>query len=83
MLDNLRDQASSSPIYNQGQPKPELPEKSKAPKARKPRRGLDKITGMTAPQRFFVAFMLFIMVFIFGSALLVLTGVVVIPGMTF
>lgn len=80
MLDNLRDQAASPQNFEENEPKPELPGLRKPPKRRKT---LDQAIGMTAPQRFFVAFMLFIMVFLLGTALLVVTGTVVIPGLTF
>jgi Trk-type K+ transport system membrane component len=80
MLDNLRDQASSSPLF---QPEEEPPEKSpKKPKVRSPRRSFDRTIGMNAQQRFLLVFMLFVFVAILGSALLLVTGKVVPPFLT-
>ncbi len=77
MLDNLRDQASSSPLFQpEEEPQPEKPKKGKVPG---PRRSFDRRTGMNAQQRFFLAFMLFIVVAMLGSALLLVTGKVVPP----
>ncbi len=77
MLDNLRDQASSSQIFHDDEPPAELPDQPKLPK---PRRTFDQITGMTAPQRFALSFMLLIIVFMMGVAFLVLTSKIVLPG---
>ena len=82
MLDNLRDQASSSPFLQEDGSKPELPKEQKPPKPPKPprpHRTFDQMTGMTALQRFALVFMLFIIVCLLGAALLVLTEKVVLP----
>jgi hypothetical protein len=76
MLDNLRDQASSSPLFQENAPKPDLPDRPKPPKVR---RSFDQITGMTALQRFTLVFMLFIIVCLLGVTLLILTNKVVLP----
>jgi hypothetical protein len=73
MLDNLRNQAS----FQEDEPV-ETPE-VKPPKQKKPRRGLDKMTGMTAPQRFALALMLFFIVCLFGTLLLFISGKVLLP----
>lgn len=76
MLDNLRDQASSSPMFQDETPKPDLPDQPKPPKVR---RTFDQMTGMTALQRFTLVFMLFIIVCLLGVTLLILTNKVVLP----
>ena len=76
MLDNLRDQAAQSPMFQEQAPKPELPDQPKPPKAR---RSFDQVTGMTALQRFTLVFMLFIIVLLVGVTLLILTNKVVLP----
>jgi len=78
MLDNLRDQTSSTPFFQEEKPAPKKPDKLDKPKPPpSPRRSLDQLTGMTAPQRFFLALMLLMIVCLLGIALLVLTGKVV------
>ncbi len=81
MLDNLRSQTSFEPGPEEPEPfEPEKPKKQpKQRPARKPRRTLDQITRMKAPQRFMLAVMLAIVVCLLGTALLVLTGKVVPP----
>jgi hypothetical protein len=76
MLDNLRDQAASSPLFQDETPKPDLPDQPKPPKVR---RSFDQVTGMTALQRFTLVFMLFIIVLLLGVTLLILTNRVVLP----
>ena len=76
MLDNLRDQASSLPMFQDETPKPDLPDQPKPPK---PRRTFDQMTGMTALQRFTLVFMLFVIVCLLGVTLLILTNKVVLP----
>jgi hypothetical protein len=76
MLDNLRDQASfqeDEELQDSNPPRP--------PKPRKPRTGFDKITGMTAMQRFALAVMLSIMVCLLGTMLLLISGKIVPPFM--
>jgi hypothetical protein len=51
---------------------------AKRPSAKK--KGGNKILGMTAPQRFVVVTLLFVMVCALGVALLVLTGSIAFPG---
>jgi hypothetical protein len=72
MLDNLRDQATF-----QEEEKPLDSNAPKPPKQRKPykpRRSFDQITNMTAPQRFALAVMLFIIVCLLGWMLLLISG---------
>ncbi len=76
MLDNLRDQASSSSLFHEEEPPPEF---QKQPKAPRPHRTFDQRIGITAFQRFLLAFMFFIIVLMLGSALLLVTGKVVPP----
>jgi hypothetical protein len=73
MLDNLRDQATFTD---------DEPLETEAPKPVRPRRrrsGFDQMTGTTAPQRFFLAVMLAIVVCLAGVAILFLTGKIVLP----
>ena len=73
MLDNLRNQATFTE---------EEPLESEAPgpnRQRRKRHGFDQITGTTAPQRFFLAVMLAIVVCLMGTALLFLSGKIVFP----
>jgi hypothetical protein len=84
MLDDLRNQTSFEPGDEEPQPfEPEKPQKQpKQPKQRpapRPRRTLDQITHMKASQRFFLSVMLLITVCLLGTALLVLTGKMVLP----
>ncbi len=72
MLDNLRDQASF-----QEEEEPLDPDAPKPPKLRKPRRSLDQITHMTAQQRFALAVMAIVIVFLLGTLLLVISGKIV------
>lgn len=72
MLDNLRDQATF-----QEEEKPLDSNAPKPPKQRKPykpHRSIDQITNMTAPQRFALAVMLFIIVCLLGWMLLLISG---------
>ncbi len=83
MLDNLRSQTSFEP--GEEEPvslEPEKPQKTKPKRQRLsfgPRQSLDQITRMKAPQRFMLAIMLAIVVCLLGTALLILTGKVVLP----
>ena len=75
MLDNLRDQASSSSLFNEEEPSSDAP-KPKAPRRRK---NLSRSVGLTAQRRFFLSLMLFIVVALLGTTLLLITGKVVPP----
>jgi hypothetical protein len=72
MLDNLRNQSS----FQEEQSTPEVQEQ---PKPQKRRKTLDQMTGMTAPQRFFLALMLLVIVCLLGTMALVVTGTVYLP----
>ena len=76
MLDDLRN--SSSFIDEE-----DTDEQEEAVIQRRPVRQRNKETfmGMTAQQRFILSLMMFFMVCMLGSAALILTGSVVIPGM--
>jgi hypothetical protein len=74
MLDNLREQATfqdDEPLEPEPPPKPV--------RKRRERRGFDRATGTTAPQRFMLAVMLFIVVCLVGAVLLVLLNKVAVP----
>lgn len=77
MLDNLRNQATFEPD-EEDEEKIEAV-KPAPPKPRKPRRTLDQITGTTDKQRLILAIMFFIMVCLFGTMALIITGRVVLP----
>ena len=69
MFDNLRDQANATPIPDEH---PEFnPTTSTGPVRRK---SSGQFLGMTAEQRFFVTFILMIMVCILGAMCLLVTG---------
>jgi hypothetical protein len=71
MLDNLRDQSSSSPFFQEEIPDAAPIETFAAP-AHAPKANL--IFGMTPVQRFIVATMLFFMVCIVGTMFLIVLG---------
>jgi hypothetical protein len=71
MLDNLRDQASSSPYFQQDDEPIEEPQ---GPVALPPRRSIDQITGMTPQQRFIIAIMMLVIVCLLGAMFLMVTG---------
>jgi hypothetical protein len=73
MLDNLRDQATFI------DDEPLEPEAPKPTRKRRKRTGFDQMTGTTAPQRFFLAVLLAIVVCLVGAAFLFLTGKIVLP----
>jgi uncharacterized membrane protein len=76
MLDNLRDQAAQSEYFQEE----EAPAFEEPVLTRRPaRRGIDQITGMTAQQRFLLAFMFLILVCLLGTMFLLVTGRVVPP----
>jgi hypothetical protein len=69
MFDNLREQANSSPLYeNEAQF-----QSAEEPGAAAPRTS-DRLLGMTPAQRFFVSLMLMIMVCLVGAMFLLVTG---------
>lgn len=71
MFDNLREQASSSPFYEEEAQFQQAAGASAAP----PRRTSNgRLLGMTGPQRFFVAVMLMFTVCIVGTLVLLVTG---------
>lgn len=76
MFDNLRDQAASSPYFQQ---EDELIEERQLPGMPPPRRTLDQITGMTAQQRFMVAAMLLMVVCLLGTISLIVLGKMALP----
>ena len=77
MLDNLRDQASSSSLFRQEEEPPsDLP---KQPKPKKSKRKSNKSIGISPFQRFILTFMLFMMVLLGGAGLLLITGKVIPP----
>jgi hypothetical protein len=67
MLDNLRDDASQSPLFTEEEPLP--PQKRPLLTGPGP-----NFLGMTAVQRFVLALMLFLMVCVMGTFFLMLTG---------
>lgn len=70
MLDNLRDQSSSSPFFQDEEP--DIPElEPKRPAARRRRK---QFLGMTPVQRFVMAFMLMLVVCLMGAMFLFVTG---------
>ena len=71
MFDNLREQADSTPFYEDEAQFREA-EGISVPPPGKPSGG--RFLGMTPPQRFIVAVMFLISVCILGSMLLLLTG---------
>ena len=71
MLDNIRNQATFQ------EEEPLDLDAPKPPKQRKPRPSFDRITGMTAQQRFVLAVMLSIMVCLLGTLFLVISGKIV------
>ena len=77
MLDNLRDQASSSGYFQEE----EAPAFEEQPAVVLPRarRTIDQMTGMTAQQRFILVAMLLVMVCLIGSMFLVIAGKVALP----
>jgi hypothetical protein len=74
MLDNLRDQAASSPFFQEeepiGEPVPEGPP---------PRKTFDQIVGMNAQQRFIISLMLLVVVCVLGTMVLLVVGRFVLP----
>ncbi|KAF0107794.1 MAG: hypothetical protein FD146_1425 [Anaerolineaceae bacterium] len=74
MLDNLRDQAASSPFFQQEEPIAE-----QAPEGPPPRKTIDQLTGMNARQRLILAAMLLVVVCLLGTMALLVTGRFVLP----
>ncbi len=68
MFDNLREQANSSPFYeDEAQFQPAMAEGL-------PRSASGRLLGTTAPQRFILALMLMMFVCLVGAMFLVVTG---------
>ncbi len=72
MLDDLREEASSSPFFED---EAEDPAEFAAP----PRPRASRLLGMTASQRFFIAIMILLMVCILGSFCLMVFNKVNLP----
>jgi len=75
MLDNLRNQAAFTPDEEE----PLGPSQPEEPKPSKSSRSFDQITGTTDKQRLLLAVMLLVMVCLFGSIFLLMTGKIVLP----
>jgi hypothetical protein len=72
MFDNLREQANSSPFYEE---EAQFQAAAGTTGAAPPRRSSGgRILGMTGPQRFFIAVMLMLVVCILGTMVLLVTG---------
>ena len=71
MFDNLRNDANSSPFYEDDKAQVKSAAGTVAPTAR-PKS--TKFLGMTAQQRFIIAFMMMIAVCVLGVMLLLITG---------
>lgn len=78
MLDNLREQASSSAYFKEDEDAPAFEEKPAVviPRAR---RTFDQVTGTTAQQRFMLAAILLVMFCLVGAMFLVLSEKIVLP----
>lgn len=74
MFDNLREQASSSPFYEE---EAQFQPAAGTPAPPPVRRASGRLLGMTATQRFTLAVMLMMIVCILGSVVLLITGKVV------
>jgi hypothetical protein len=71
MFDNLREQANASPFYEEEAQFQAAAGTGAAP----PRRfSGGRILGLTAPQRFFIALMLMLVVCLLGTMVLLMTG---------
>jgi hypothetical protein len=75
MLDNLRSQASFTPVEEE----PVEPSQPEEPKPPTPHRTIDQITGTTDKQRLLLALMLLVVVCLLGSIFLLMSGKVVLP----
>ena len=72
MFDNLREQANSSPFYEE---EAQFQQAASTTTAAAPqRRSSGRVLGMTAAQRFFIAVMLMFAVCIIGALVLFVTG---------
>ncbi|MBI1793928.1 MAG: hypothetical protein HYR70_07025 [Chloroflexi bacterium] len=71
MFDNLREQANSSPFYED---EAQFQEAAGTSAAAPRRSSSGRILGMTAPQRFFIVLMLMFTVCILGTLFLLVTG---------
>jgi len=71
MFDNLREQANSSPFYEE---EAQFPQAAGTTSDVPQLRSSGRILGMTAAQRFFIAMMLMFTVCILGALVLFVTG---------
>ena len=74
MFDNLREQANSSPIYEE---EAQFQQAAGTSTPAPVRRSSGRLLGMTATQRFALAVMLMMIVCILGSMMLLMTGKIV------
>ncbi len=74
MFDNLREQANSTPFYEDEAQFEEAEGLRAAPRAGGPAGGNGHFLGMTPMQRFFIALMLLITVCVLGAMFLLMTG---------
>jgi hypothetical protein len=74
MLENLRDQAASSPFFQEEEPLAE-----QVPEGPPPRKTLDQMIGMNTQQRLIIALMLLVVVCLLGTMMLLVTGRFVLP----
>ena len=74
--DDLRESLGVSSAYHEEEPEPPV---VAAPPVRVARAGNGLILGMTAPQRFAISSMLFLLTLILGTLLLVLSNKIVFP----
>jgi len=74
MLENLRQDFNSSELLQE--PEPEPPKKWEPPKVPTVP---DRVLGMTAPQRFIISLLMFVMTFLVGALCLMLTGRILPP----
>lgn len=78
MLDNLRESANQSPFFqDEQQPEPEQQPAPEQPK--KPKAASGPFLGMTAPQRFVLALILFFMSCVLGGFFLLVTEKIMLP----
>lgn len=71
MLDDLRNSANESYLFDE--------ELEDSPAVDRPQRPRGRFLGMTPPQRFFLAVMLFLMTTLFGILVLLVTERIMLP----
>jgi len=79
MFDDLRKEGDASPYFQSGDESDPLLDAPKKKSGSPKRKGNRKFLGMTAFQRFFISFMLLLMVVMVGLAGLVLTHSIALP----